>query len=184
MKDIIKQVQKSYAQFEKGQLDQRGLKKVIVEDLKISSNKFDDIMKSAKEDNKNFRSIVQSLGLFSKSTYYPAFTAEDIKKSTTTKFPRYIKEKESTKVKTPMNTEKNFFNSLEPIATEGKDKELKDLINGFVKGNIDPKSFENELKKNNINPQIEEINKYIRAFGTGPINYSELMKSVMKYKNW
>ncbi len=170
-------------------MDHKGLRKVIVDDLKAGSLRTEEIIKSAKVDQKDFKSIMKSLDIFNRPTYHPTFTNDDIKNSTNkNKFPRYIREKETKIVVTPMHTHSNFLshpevtNSISKVKVKGKDL-LIEFVNKFVKGHIDAKTFETSLKETNVNPEIEEIKKHIKSSETGPVKYKELMFSVMKYKN-
>jgi hypothetical protein len=144
------------------------------------------VFKSANEDNKDFKTILKSLGIFNRPTRYPAFSTEDMKNATLNKFPRFVKNKEDTPVKTPMHTDNTFLGEEHKSVFQDETQNvLKESVNKFVRGFIDSKAFEKVLSENKINPKIEEINKHIRnsQVGTGPINYKELMIGVMKYKN-
>lgn len=182
-KDIIKQVQKIYQKFDKGEIDHKGLRRTITEEVKCNTNGFETLMKTGHQDNKGFKNIIKSLGLTTKHTYHPTFTHEDIKNSTLTKFPRFIKEKEINLVKTPMHTTNNFFSHGETNIYLSKDKSVKEFVRKFTKGEINGKTFENSLRNKNINPEIEEINKHIKSANTGPVKFNELMSSVLKYKD-
>jgi hypothetical protein len=187
VRDIVKQVQTIYSKFEKGEVDHRRLTKVIVDDLKAGSVRFENIIKSAKEDKKDFKNIMKSLDIFHRPTYHPGFSNEEIKTSTEKKFPRYIRHKASNSIVTPMHTGTYFLSHNESQNKEKLDskKNLKQSVDNYAKGYIDTNQFEEELKQGKVNPNMEEIKKHIRSASTGGhINYKDLMFSVMKYKEW
>jgi hypothetical protein len=152
--------------------------------LKLKSSKFNELMSSAKEDKMNFKEVISSLGLISQpNLYYPAYTNKQILSSTTKKYPRYIKDKENNNTKTPMFTDSSFFGATD----QDPNKEVKILItegvDKYVKGEINDKEFEKQMKRLNINSNVEEISKNIRAVNNGPSNkdHRNLLFSVLKY---
>lgn len=152
-------------------------------------------MNSANEDRKSFKTVVQSLGIISKSSKdnnYPEFTAEEYKNSTPSRFHKNFlgnKAKDQINFKNPTYHSTALPSNLNGYVETGS-KSLggmnivKDYVNKFVKGYMDSKGFEAALKEKNINPHIEEISKHIRKASSGQMGHSDLMFSVMKYKDW
>jgi hypothetical protein len=141
-------------------------------------------MKKANSDKKDFKSIVTSLGIFNKQTYYPPFSNDDMKTSTLKKYPRYIKNKETNSNFSPTFVDNNVFNANKNFKNEGTTRvELKEIVNKFSKGQMDVKTFEKSLKEKNINPEICDINRQIRFAENGAVNHKELMHSVLKNDN-
>jgi hypothetical protein len=141
-------------------------------------------MKTANGDKKDFKSIIDSLGIFNKKTYYPPYSNDDLKNSTLKKFPRYIKNKEANTNFSPTFTDNNVLNAQKNYRSEPSNREdLKDIVNKFSKGQMDIKTFENSLKEKNVNPEISDISRQIRFAQNGAVNHKELMHTVLKNDN-
>ncbi len=61
--------------------------------------------------------------------------------------------------------------------------EVQDSINKFVRGDISSSQFEDNLKKNNINPRVMEIDKAIRVGNTGTVSYCQVANAVNRFRD-
>ncbi len=84
-------------------------------------------------------------GILKKESNLPFYTPQQIKNSTFYNFHREYK-----------NRPTSVFKKVKEKKDESRER-LSNSVEKFVSGKIDKKSFENVLKENYINPNIEEV---------------------------
>jgi len=140
---------------------------VIVNDLQLSSNaNFDKLADSAARDCKNFTGLVRSLGILKDDKVRaPKFTANQMKNSTAKKFPRYVRNKS--------------YN-----VPEHESNVIQDSVTSYLKRQITSQDLQTVLRDNNINPGVEEINKFVRNHDAGiNVKMTDLLFAIKKIGN-
>jgi len=166
IKGIVNKVKEQYEKYEKGSIDFKDLRDVIVNDLQLaSSENFDKLSSTAGRDKKTFSGLLQSLDILKKKPMARAFTVQQIKDSTAKRFPRYVRNK---KYKVP----------------EHEVDDVQDNVTKFLKRQIDSNAFEGFLREKNINPNIEEIRKYVRSHEAGlEVKFQDFLYSVKRFNS-
>jgi len=144
------------------------MKDILHKDLKLKTNDdFNTIIGTANRDNKTFSGVIKSLGVLKEAPKkHPSFTPDQYKDATEKKFHRYIKNKEE-RVK--------GFEENDPVKLYTKK---------FIACEINSKDYSNILSKNNINPNIDDINKLIRGHDHSQgTKYQDLIFAVNRYQN-
>jgi hypothetical protein len=167
IKTIVQKVKETYEKYDSGKIDFNDLKDVIVNDLQISNtDNFDKLTNSAGRDNKTFAGLIKSLGILKDDKQKaPVFTANQIKNSCAKRYPRYVRNRS---YKVP----------------EHKADAIQDSVSAYLKRQINSHELSGVLRENNINPNIEEINKYIRSHDAGiNVKFNDMLFAVKKLNN-
>jgi len=109
-----------------------------------------------------------------------------MKNSTQTKFHRFNKEKNAIQqFKSPTHISNALPSKMNGQAEKNENfdenPKLKQCVNQFIKGQLNSEDFQNALREQNVNPEIEEIHKHIKKAGSGSVGHKELMFNVMKH---
>ncbi len=157
--------------------------------MKIQSSKFKEIFNSSKQYNLCFKNILKSLDLLNKdnsisNVSYRKFSQEEIKNSTEKKHNRFIRNKE-TRFKTEPIIEQNIFQTTIEKEKDPAKQNLVDNVTKFVLGESTSREFFRILRQDNINPEVEEISKWINSIQNGPTttDHKNLMMNVLNCKD-
>jgi len=167
IKSKVQKVKETYTKYEEGKIDFKDLKDVIVNDLQLSSNgNFDKLADSAARDCKNFTGLIRSLGILKDDKVRaPKFTANQMKNSTAKKYPRYVRNKS--------------YN-----VPEHESNVIQDSVTSYLKRQITSQDLQTVLRDNNINPGVEEINKFVRNHDAGiNVKMTDLLFAIKKIGN-
>lgn len=135
------------------------------------------MLSKSEHDHKDFKTIIKILDIYPKKET-TGYTIDEIKNSTSKRFPRYVKDKDHNPNGTPMQLHTNNIFGKQEVKSDNNG--LREMVNKYIKGELNRNQFEQELNKNQFNPQVEEIQKILRHSNEG-VYHSHLMFNVMRF---
>lgn len=148
---------------ELGKIKSEEFKSFLSDDLKLSTSpKLAYLLESKATDGKDFTTILKHIDIL-----------KNPGETTKSKIQYSNKHNKFKRDRTPPKTK---LNQEDPLY------DIKKWTLKLANGSITPDNYRSFLSENNINPNIEEINKHLRAGESGRINFNDLMFSIMRFE--
>jgi hypothetical protein len=163
----IDNIKQHWEKFEKGAMKPAEFK-AIIENEGIELNpKVEKLIEAPNSSLKTFAAVLQNLNLLQKKEGYNIKEKRNPYYSNT--HARYKKK---------LNDPKSLEDETDPNLT------IKKISQQLLKRTINTDQYIEKLRENNINPNIEEINKFLRKHEAGNlVKFTDLYGSVIKYRS-